>query len=161
MKPTVKKASLDDINAFKNQKHVAIAGVSLTKTKFGNSIFKELKKKEYSVYPVHPSLENFEGTKCYPDVNSLPLDVKALIICTKPENVLDLVKNAVEKNIKHIWIQQGAQNDEAIQFAIDHGVKIIHRECVLMFANPVVSVHKFHRGLKKLFGGYPKQDHLN
>lgn len=161
MKTTLKRASLDDINAFMNQKHIALAGISLTKTKFGNSIFKELKKKDYSVYPVHPSLENFEGTKCYPDINSLPQEIKALIICTKPENVFDLVKKAVEKNIRLIWIQQGAQNDEAIQFAIDHGLTIIHRECVLMFANPVVSVHKFHRAIKKLFGAYPKPGNLN
>lgn len=161
MKSTLKKASLDDINEFMSHKHIALAGVSLSKTKFGNSIFQELKKKDYSVYPVHPSLENFEGTKCYPDVNSLPMDVKALIICTKPENVPDLVKKAIEKNIKYIWIQQGAQNDVAIQFAIDHEVKIIHRECVLMFANPVVSVHKFHRAIKKLFGSYPKPGNLN
>lgn len=156
MKTTVKKASLDSINEFMNQRNVALAGVSLNKSKFGNSLFKELKSKGYTVYPVHPTLENFEGEKCYSNVNLLPNEVTALIICTKPENVFELIKSAVAKNIRHVWVQQGAQQDQALQFALDKGMNVIHRECVLMFANPVVSVHKFHRGLKKLFGAYPK-----
>lgn len=161
MKSTVTKASLDGIKEFMNQKNMALAGVSLNKMKFGNSLFKELKNKNYTVYPVHPTLESFEGEKCYPDLKNLPSDVTALIICTKPENVFPLIKDAVGRNIRHIWLQQGAQNDEAIQYAIDHGVNVIHRECVMMFANPVVSVHKFHRTLRKFFGGYPKSVNAN
>ena len=141
MKSTVAKASLDGIKEFMNQKNMALAGVSLNKMKFGNSLFKELKNKNYTVYPVHPTLESFEGEKCYPDLNHLPSGVTALIICTKPANVLPLVQEAVARNIRHIWLQQGAQNDEAIRSAIDNGVNVIHRECVMMFANPVVSVH--------------------
>lgn len=161
MKTKVNKASLNSINDFIKQKHVALAGVSLNKMKFGNSLFKELKKKDYTVYPVHPTLESFEGEKCFADVSSLPDEVTALIICTKPANVFGIVKAAVDKNIKHIWVQQGAQHDEALQFAIDNGVNIIHRECVMMFANPVASVHKFHGALKKFFGGYPKPVRTN
>jgi hypothetical protein len=33
---------------------------------------------------------------------------------------------------------------------------IISKQCILMWAEPVKSIHKFHRNLKKLFGLLPK-----
>lgn len=156
MQSTKQKAGLDAIKAFMGQKHIAVVGVSAKSTKFGNSIFKELKSKNYQLYPVHPTLGQFEGVSCYQTIAALPDEVTALIICTKPENAITLVKAAVEKNIRHIWLQQGAQTDEAVQYAHDHNLNLIHRECVLMFAEPAAFIHKFHRSVNKLFGLYPK-----
>lgn len=156
MKQIIEKASLDDTRKFMAQKNMAIAGVSKNAKKFGNAIFKELKSKEYNLFPVHPNMDSLQGRACYQNVASLPEDVTALIICTKPENTFDLVKAAAEKGIQNIWLQQGAQNDEAIVFARQKGINIIHRQCALMFAEPVTSIHKFHRSINKLFGAFPK-----
>lgn len=156
MQSTKQKVGLDAIKAFMGQKHIAVVGVSAKSTKFGNSIFKELKSKNYQLYPVHPTLGQFEGVSCYQTIAALPDEVTALIICTKPENAITLVKAAVEKNIRHLWLQQGAQTDEAVQYAHDHNLNLIHRECVLMFAEPAAFIHKFHRSVNKLFGLYPK-----
>jgi len=156
MKQIIEKASLDDTRKFMAQKNIAIAGVSRNEKKFGNAIFKELKSKGYKLFPLHSEMELFQGQSCYKDVASLPEEVSALIICTKPENTFDLVKAASEKGIQNIWLQQGAQNDEAIIFAREKDINIIHRQCVLMFAEPVKSIHNFHRSINKFFGAYPK-----
>jgi uncharacterized protein len=156
MQTTKQKAGLDAIKAFMGQKHIAVVGVSAKSTKFGNSIFKELKSKGYHLYPVHPTLGQFEGVSCFQTISALPDEVTALIICTKPEKTSTLVKEAAEKNIRHVWLQQGAQNDKAVQYAQEHNLNLIHRECVLMFAEPAAFIHKFHRSINKLFGLYPK-----
>lgn len=149
-------SGLSDIHQFMTQKNVAIAGISRNDKKFGNAIFKALHDRNYQLFPIHQQLESFEGVGCFKAVDALPGEVSALIICTRPDKTVDLVHSAIAKGIKHIWLQQGAQNDEAIEFARSKGVNIIHRQCALMFAEPVNSVHKFHKSINKFFGIYPK-----
>jgi len=148
--------TLASIKEFLAQKHLAIAGISKTKSKFGNTIFKELQKKDYKLYPIHPELKEYEGIACFPDVNNLPGDVSGLIICTKPDKAEKLVNDAVKKGIKHIWLQQGAQNEATLKMAGENNINLITKECVLMFAEPSVFIHRFHRSINKLFGKLPK-----
>lgn len=150
------RVKLENIHDFMAQEHIAIVGVSANEKKFGNTLVKELKAKNYNLYPVHAEMDSVHEIKCYKTIAELPEKVTGVIICTKPEKTPELVKLVLDKGIRHIFLQQGAQNDEAIQRALDRGANIIHRKCVLMFAEPVTSIHKFHRGLSKLFGAYPK-----
>jgi uncharacterized protein len=156
MKRKLSKAGIESVECFLNQDNIAIAGVSRKAAKFGNTIFKELRSRGKNLFPIHPEMEFFEGVGCVKSIEALPPEVTALVLCTRPENIVGLVKQACEKGINHIWLQQGAQSDEAIDYARSRNVNIIHRECILMFADPVTSIHKFHRGINKLFGIYPK-----
>jgi len=54
-----------------------------------------------------------------------------------------------------VLLQQGAQSDSAIQFCKDNGMNIVHNECIMMFAEPVGSFHKFHRWVWKIIGKLP------
>jgi len=145
---------LEKINKFLNCKKFAIAGVSRNEKKFGNIVYKELKKKSYNIVPVNPYLDTYEVEKCYRSIRESPPDIEAIIIVTKPEITHSVVKEAVEKGIKHIFLQRGAQNDEAVDYAEENSVNIIQKQCIIMFANPS-GVHKFHRSILKLFGQYP------
>ena len=142
------------IDRFLECKKFALAGVSRNKHKFGNTIFKELKKKNFDIVPISPNMDSFEGEKCYPSVKDLPSDVEALIIVTKPGSSLSLLKEAANKGIKNIFLQQGAQNKEIIEYAASNGVNLICKHCILMFANPS-GIHKFHERISRFFGFYP------
>lgn len=148
--------TLASIKEFLAQKNLAIAGISKTKNKFGNTIFKELKKKNYHLYPIHPEMKEYEGIDCFPEVNSLPEEVSGIIICTKPDKAEKLANEAIEKGIKHIWLQQGAQNKATLKMAEQNNINLITKECVLMFAEPSAFIHRFHRGINKFFGKLPK-----
>jgi len=148
---------MSNITKFFASKKIAIVGISATTPqKFGNMLFKELSAKPYQLYPVHPDLDNFQGTTCYPSISALPPEITSLIIVTKPEVTINLMKEAISKGINNIWLQQGAENNEIIEFAKNSDANIIYKQCALMFAEPTGSLHKFHRGLKRLFGRLPK-----
>lgn len=151
-----RKISLDSIKLFLDQKDVAIAGISRKPEKFGNAIFKEMTLKGFHLYPVHPEIIEHEGVQCFSSIEKLPSEVTALIICTKPDKTLQLVKDAIDKGIHHIWLQQGAKNEDAVNYALNHNINLIYGRCILMFADPVNSVHKFHRFISMLFGAYPR-----
>ena len=148
--------TLNQIQDFLAPRKMAIAGVSRNHKKFGGAIFKELKEKGFELYPINPNAEEIQGVKCYKSVNDLPSDVEHLLIVT-PRYETELVANAaVIKGIKMIWIQQQSETVEAVKTIEEAGIPIIYKKCIMMFADPVKSVHGFHRFLVKTFGGYPK-----
>ena len=55
----------DLIKDFLSSKKFAIVGATDDTSKYGNTIFKNLKKRGYEVFPVNPRLDELEGNKCY------------------------------------------------------------------------------------------------
>lgn len=148
--------SLNEIQKFLAPRKFAIAGVSRNEKKWGGSIFKELREKGFELYPINPNADEIQGVKCYKSVKELPEDVKHLHITTRKSETEALVKEAIEMGIEMIWIQQGSQTPEALETLQKAGIPLIYKKCIMMFADPVKSIHGFHRSLVKLFGGYPK-----
>jgi predicted CoA-binding protein len=147
--------TLSQINEFLEAQPIAVAGVSRNPKKFGYTAFKELKEKGMKVIPVNPSADQVLGEKSYPSVKSLPADVKGLIILTKKDQTAALVRDAKEKGIKQIWIQQMADSKEALAELAGSDINYITGECILMHykAN---GIHKFHRAINRFFGKFPK-----
>jgi predicted CoA-binding protein len=147
------KASID---AFFDQKTFAVVGVSRNKDKFGNMIYREMKKRGLEVYGVNPQLDMIEGERCYGGLGALPVKVDAVIAVIPPQATLPIIDDMAKLSIKHLWLQQGADSPEAEQKALALGMNLVSGECMLMYLPPVESLHKFHRVLKKIFGGLPK-----
>jgi uncharacterized protein len=150
------KASRKAIELFLSSKKIAIAGVSRNPKKFGYTVFKELSQKGFDVYPINPNTNSLGGTPCFQSVSALPSNVKNLLIVTPKNQTTGLIREAVSNGISGIWIQQMSETPEAIQFAQENNVNLISKQCILMWAEPVKSFHRFHRNLKKLFGLLPK-----
>ena len=147
-------SEMESIRAFLNQKNIAVAGVSRKKSKFGNAIFKELSNKGYNLYPVNPNMQEYEGKRCYPDINSLPEEVTGIVINTRDEITQKLVADAGNKGIRHIWLQQGSLSKKSLEESWIYKENTISGHCILMFADPK-GIHGFHKWLKKSFGKFP------
>lgn len=148
-------ATLKQIETFMASQPIAIAGVSRNPQKFGHAAFKELKEKGLNVIPVNPSAEDILGAKTYADIRSLPSDVGGVVILTKKNQTASLVREAREKGIKNIWIQQTSDSPEALKELEGSDINAVTGECILMYHKPH-GFHKFHRTIKKFFGRYPK-----
>jgi predicted CoA-binding protein len=147
--------SLRQIEDFIAAEPVAMVGVSRNPKKFGYAAFKELKEKGLNIIPVNPAAAEILGVKVYPNVNSLPSEVKGIIIITKKDKTLEVVKEAKAKGIKNIWIQQMADSKDALKELEGSDINYITGECILMHYKPH-SFHKFHRAINKFFGKFPK-----
>ena len=147
---------LPSINEFLSQPVWAVAGVSRDKKKFGSYLYVNLKKRGRSVVPVNPNMQEFDGDVCYQTIDKLPPEVTGLVICTPPETSMKLISEAIIRGIRQIWLQQGAENAEVLEKYRTAGINLVSGKCLLMYAEPVDSVHKFHRFLAKLFGRFGK-----
>lgn len=147
--------SKESVDNFLNCKNLAVVGVSRKSSKFGNVIYKELKKKGFNVYGVNPNMENIEGDKCYKNLHELEGKVNGIVNVVSKAQTSDIVREAKEIGITNFWMQQGSESDEAINFCKENGINEIHKECILMFADPVNSIHGVHKWLWKILGKLP------
>jgi uncharacterized protein len=147
--------TLKQINEFLESQPIALVGASRNPKKFGYTAFKELKDKGMKIIPVNPKADEILGEKSYQSVKLLPPEVQSIIVFTKKDQTASVIRDAKEKGIKQIWIQQMADSKEALDELKDSGIKFITGECILMHYKPH-SIHKFHGSLKKFFGRFPK-----
>lgn len=144
------------ITDFLGSKVFALAGVSANKDKFGNYIYDELVKKGIKTYPLNPNLSEYKGVKCYPGLDSLPEKVDALICSVKPTSVLNVLEEAKKAEIKKVWLQQGSESKEAIEYCNKNNINVVSKRCFMMFIADDSFPHNLHKFLSKFFGKYPK-----
>jgi len=142
---------MKNISEFLNADKYAVAGVSRNPKKFGHIVYTTLRKKNMDVVPVNPNPLVIDGMEAYKRVSDLPSDVKALIIVTQPEETLPVALEAINRGIKQIWIQQGAESRKVIEELEKEDINLITKECILMYWKPT-GIHSFHRFLKKITG---------
>lgn len=144
------------IEKFLKCKNIAIFGMSSNSAKFGNLAYKELSKKDYQLFPIHPKAKNIDGAKCYKGFNEIDDKINGVFISLPPSESEKVVELVYKAGIKNVWLQQGAQSDKSIQYCQDNSMNVVHSECILMFAEPVTSFHKFHHFVWKVLGKLPK-----
>lgn len=144
------------VEDFVSQNNIAVVGVSRKKSKFGNYIYRELKKKDYQVFPVNPKLEFAEGDKCYPDLSSVPEKLDGVIINVSPLEAVNVIKDANAAGIKKVWLQQGSQSDEAVEFCEHNNMDCISNECIIMFTEPLGFMHRTHKWIWNALGKLPQ-----
>lgn len=142
------------IKDFVQLKRIAVIGVSRSDTKFGNSIYKELKGKGYEVVAVHPTLELFDNDRCYKTISEIDPKVDGVFINVKKEKVKPILDEAHQAGVKNVWLQQGSESPETVQYGNSLGLNLVSGGCIMMYAEPVNSVHSFHRWIWRLIKKY-------
>lgn len=148
----VSRASIENFIA---QRTLALAGASRSGRKFGNRLFRDLRSKGYTVHLLHHEADEIEGVPCVSSPAELPETVKGLVLVVKPEASEALVRQAHAAGIERVWMQQGAESTAAIDYCREHGIDVIHGECLFMYAPPVTGLHSFHHWLWGRFGKLP------
>lgn len=143
-----------EIEDFVQSKRIAVMGASRDPKKFGNAVVTELKQKGYEVFLVHPEAKEISGQTCYPSLASLKGQVDAVLICMAPAKTLHALQDVADAGLNKIWLQQGSHSPEVLSKAKELGLSPVYGKCVMMYAAPVESLHKWHRAFAKIFGQY-------
>ncbi len=78
-----------------------------------------------------------EGEPCYPNLKALPEPVDGIVSVVPPEQTERVVQEAAEMGIQHIWMQPGAESQNAIQFCREKGLNVISGKCVMVLSSPI------------------------
>jgi predicted CoA-binding protein len=113
------------IQRFLTGKTFAVVGASRDRGKYGNKVLRVYQQHGSKVYPVNPHAEEVEGLECYPDLKSLPEKVDGVSIITPPEVTEKVIQQAADLGITNVWMQPGAESDQAIRLAEQAGMNVI------------------------------------
>lgn len=111
----------------------AVAGASNRPHKYGNKVFRALLAAGRETFPLNPAQEEIEGHRAFAAIADLPVVPDALSIITPPEVTRRVVADAIAAGVKHIWMQPGAEDDQASEAARQAGINVIDDgSCILV-----------------------------
>jgi predicted CoA-binding protein len=150
------KNTRQSIEAFLAKQPLAVVGVSHSPDKFGNYLYREIKKSGRKVYAVNPSLDMVEGDRCYAGLGALPEKPQGVVLVVQPQTTLQVLDEMAKLDIHSAWIQQGADSPDGEKKAAELGIDLVSGECLMMFLEPMQSIHRWHRTFKSVLGQLPK-----
>lgn len=142
------------IQAFIEKKKMAVVGASRQGNKFGNSAAKELQERGYEILYIHPEANEIDGYSTYPNLEAVKDQVESVWIGIPAERGEAVLREAAEAGIQNVWLQQGAESPELVKLGEKLELDLVAGKCILMYAEPVRSFHKFHQVIWKMFGQY-------
>jgi len=113
------------ITAFLEAGPFAVVGASVDRSKYGNKVLRCYQQHGREVYPINARTDEVEGLKAYPSLAALPVPVKAISVITPPAITEQVVRDAAAAGVTHIWMQPGAESDEAVREAEASGMAVI------------------------------------
>jgi predicted CoA-binding protein len=136
---------------------IALVGVSADDAGFGTTIYRALRDHGSDVVPVGRRRADLDGVTVYPDLTSVPGTVDSVIVMVPAGAAVEVVREAIARGIPRVWLFKGiggpgAVSYEALELCREAGVDVIAGACPLMFLDPVASVHRLHRIIRRARG---------
>jgi predicted CoA-binding protein len=121
----------DEIRDILSLRHVAVIGMSKNNDKAAHYVPKYLSENGFDIIPINPTTDEILGKKCYSTISDVD-DVIDIVDVFRPSDlVLPVVEEAIKKNPKVIWLQEGIHNPEAEEMARSKGIKVVFNRCML------------------------------
>ena len=121
----------EEIIEILNLKKVVVIGMSKHQEKAAHFVPKYLSENGFDIIPVNPNSNEILNKKCYKEINDIKDDIDIVDVFRPSEDVLPFVKDAIKKNPKVIWLQEGIHNEEAENLARKHGIDVVFNRCML------------------------------
>lgn len=138
--------------AFVAQQTLAVVGVSRTRG-FGNDLYRHLKQKGFRVFPVNSQTDSVEGERCFRRLDDVPEKIDGVVTVVPPAQAKNVVEDCARLGIKHVWMQQGSESDEAVALCRAQGIAEVHGACLLMHTGGGFP-HSLHRWIWRKLGKY-------
>lgn len=127
---------LNLVEYLKQNPKIALIGATNDKSKYGNMIFHDLLNKGYTVYPVNPKAKTIDGHKAYKNLEELLKEhqIDLVVFVVPPKITYDILQEALKLNLKKVWIQPGAGNEEVREFLEKHQFNYLMDACVMVMS---------------------------
>jgi predicted CoA-binding protein len=117
-------------------KKIVVVGFSRSSEKAANSVPMYLKSQGYTIIPVNPSIDDYDGMKVYPNLQAVSdsgIMFDVVEVFRPSEEAESIAIEAIEKGSKAVWLQKGIKSDLARAMARERGVLYVEDRC--MFAD--------------------------
>jgi predicted CoA-binding protein len=111
---------------------VAVVGCSPDATRPSNSIARYLIGAGYDVIPVNPLHVTLLERRCYPDLDSIPGEVRLDVVDVfrRSEVVPEIAEAACRRGVGFFWMQDGVVNQAAAARLVAAGIGVVMDRCI-------------------------------
>jgi len=111
---------------------IAVVGLSPKPVRPSHQVALYMLREGYRVIPVNPGHDSILGLTCHPDLLAVPERIDIVNIFRRSEQVLPIVRDAVTREARVIWMQEGIVNREAAELAAGRGMTVIMDRCIMV-----------------------------
>ncbi len=112
-------------------RNVAVVGLSEKAYRTSHGIARLLQNWGYRIFPVNPNLTGpVLGEEPYATVEEIPERVDIVNVFRRSEKVLPVAHDAVAAGAKALWLQMGVINEDAVEYAEEHGLTVVMDRCI-------------------------------
>lgn len=118
---------------------IAVVGCSERPARTSHTIARYLQAAGYRMIPVNPNCDEVLGERCYPDVQSIPADVRLDVVNVfrRPAHTAAMVEDAIARaeatgERPTIWTQLGVSSPEAKAMADEAGLPYVEDRCIMV-----------------------------
>jgi predicted CoA-binding protein len=120
--------SIEEI--LQQSKSVAVIGYSAKEDRPSHWISNYLVEQGFRVYRVNPVLESSSEVPIYRSLSELPETVDIVDVFRAPEHLPAIVDEVIAHGAKVVWMQPGAENEEAATQARAASVEAVVGDCI-------------------------------
>lgn len=114
----------------RSHRRVAMVGLSANEARPSYFVGYYLQRMGYEVIPVNPRYERILGQKSYADVRSIPEPPDVVDVFRRPEEVPEVVDDAIGAGAQALWLQFGVVNEAAAGRAQAAGLLVVMDRCM-------------------------------
>lgn len=111
-------------------RRIAVVGLSDDPMRPSHDVAAYLLRAGYDIIAVNPAVAEVFGRRSYARLLDVPGAVDVVNVFRRSEFVVEIVREAVEKGAKGIWLQQGVWSNEAERIARDAQIDFVQDRCI-------------------------------
>ena len=131
---TVDATTIEPVDAVKSAHTIAFIGLSDKPERHSYRVAEYFQKKGYRIIPINPTISETLGEKAYATLLDVPTSthIDIVDVFRNPEEVVSHLKEIVERgNIRTVWLAEGANSNDAEEFAEDYGLHMVTNQCIM------------------------------
>lgn len=117
---------------FSKVKNICVVGLADNPSRPAYFVSEYMQRQGFGIIPVNPQGEDVLGQKGYKSISAIPPEATPDIanFFVRSSEVYPLVKEALDRGIKTIWLQAGISDKKAAELAEERGAAIIMDRCI-------------------------------
>ncbi|MGM5480477.1 MAG: CoA-binding protein [Nanobdellota archaeon] len=112
-------------------KTYAIVGASADTSKYGYTIFSDLRSKQCTVIPVNPKGGVLDGVPVSRSLLDVSKHIDVVVMVTPPHITEHVIEDVLEKSIPLIWFQPGSFNTAILDWCKKKGIDVVPGACIM------------------------------
>ncbi len=110
---------------------LAVVGLSSRPSRPSHGVAAYMQRRGYRIVPVNPREQAVLGERSYPDLASVPEQIDVVVIFRKLRHIPEIVENAIRRQARVIWMQEGLAHEQAAARARAAGLEVVQNRCIL------------------------------